>query len=182
MSKEQVLDFLHDDDDVALFIEGINLYSAVRNLSFDIDYGKLRRLFDERTRLVRAFYYTTILEGEEFNPLKPLVDWLDYNGFSMVTKTVRDHTDSSGRRNRRSMDVELCVDMLGMAEHINHAVLFSGDGDFKQLVAAVQRKGVKVTVVSTLKSSPPAVSDDLRRQADAFVDLSDLIPFISRDP
>jgi uncharacterized LabA/DUF88 family protein len=79
------------------------------------------------------------------------------------------------------MDIELAIDMLEMAPYIDHAVLFSGDGDFRRLVEAVQHRGVRVSVVSTIRSSPPMVSDDLRRQADAFIELQDLAPTISRN-
>jgi uncharacterized LabA/DUF88 family protein len=78
------------------------------------------------------------------------------------------------------MDVELAVDVMEMGGHVDHIVLFSGDGDFRRLVEAVQKKGVRVTVVSSIKTQPPMVADELRRQADIFVDLGDLAPHIAR--
>lgn len=171
----------YEQDRIALFIDGANLYSAVKGLGFDIDFRRLREEFGTRGRLIRAFYYTAIMEDQEYSPVRPLVDWLDYNGFSVVTKPTREFTDSAGRRRiKGNMDIELAIDMLDMAEHIDHAVLFSGDGDFRPLVEAVQRRGVRVTVVGTLRSQPPMMSDDLRRQADMFVDLVDLQPLIGR--
>ena len=168
-------------DRLALFIDGANLYAAAKNLGFDIDYRKLLEEFKKRSVLVRAYYYTALVENEEYSPIRPLVDWLDYNGFRLVTKPAREYTDGSGRKRfRGDMDVEIAVDMLEMAEHADHMVLFSGDGDFRKLVEAVQRKGSRVTVVSTVKSQPPMVSDDLRRQADNFVDLADLADMIGR--
>ena len=168
-------------DRLALFIDGSSLYSAAKNLGFDIDYRKLLEEFRKRSVLVRAYYYTALVENEEYSPIRPLVDWLDYNGYRLVTKPAREYTDSSGRKRfRGDMDVEIAVDMLEMAEHADHMVLFSGDGDFRKLVEAVQRKGSRVTVVSTVKSQPPMVSDDLRRQADNFVDLADLADLIGR--
>jgi len=168
-------------DRLALFIDGANLYSAAKNLGFDIDYRKLLEEFRKRSVLVRAYYYTALVENEEYSPIRPLVDWLDYNGYRLVTKPAREYTDGSGRKRfRGDMDVEIAVDMLEMAEHADHMVLFSGDGDFRKLVEAVQRKGSRVTVVSTVKSQPPMVSDDLRRQADSFVDLADLADMIGR--
>ena len=168
-------------DRLALFIDGANLYSAAKNLGFDIDYRKLLEEFRKRSVLVRAYYYTALVENEEYSPIRPLVDWLDYNGYRLVTKPAREYTDGSGRKRfRGDMDVEIAVDMLEMAEHADHMVLFSGDGDFRKLVEAVQRKGSRVTVVSTVKSQPPMVSDDLRRQADNFVDLADLADMIGR--
>ena len=168
-------------DRLALFIDGANLYSAARSLGFDIDYRKLLDEFKKRGVLIRAYYYTAIAENDDYSPIRPLVDWLDYNGFTLVTKPAREFTDSQGRKRwRGDMDIEIAVDMLQMAETADHLVLFSGDGDFRALVEAVQRKGRRVTVVSTMKSQPPMTSDDLRRQADNFVDLSDLGAIIGR--
>ncbi|HEX9462552.1 MAG TPA: NYN domain-containing protein [Alphaproteobacteria bacterium] len=167
---------------LALFIDGANLYSAARSLGFDIDYKRLLTLFQSKGRLIRAFYYTALVEEQEYSPIRPLIDWLDYNGYTMVTKPVKEFTDAaSGRRKvKGSMDIELAIDMMEMADRLDHIVLFSGDGDFRRLVEAVQRRGVRVTVVSTIRSQPPMVSDELRRQADAFVDLQDLMPQIQR--
>jgi uncharacterized LabA/DUF88 family protein len=168
-------------DRLALFIDGANLYSAAKNLGFDIDYRKLLEEFKKRSVLVRAYYYTALVENEEYSPIRPLVDWLDYNGYQLVTKSAREYVDGTGRKRfRGDMDVEIAVDMLEMAEHADHMVLFSGDGDFRKLVEAVQRRGSRVTVVSTVKSQPPMVSDELRRQADNFVDLADLADIIGR--
>ena len=171
----------YEEERLAMFIDGANLYAAARTLGFDIDYKRLLELFASKGRLVRAFYYTALMEEQEYSPIRPLVDWLDYNGYQLVTKSAREYTDSSGRKRfRGDMDVEIAVDMLEMAEHADHMVLFSGDGDFRKLVEAVQRRGSRVTVVSTVKSQPPMVSDDLRRQADNFVDLADLADLIGR--
>jgi len=168
---------------IALFIDGANLYSAARSLGFDIDYKSLLGLFSEQGRLVRAFYYTALMEDQEYSPIRPLVDWLDYNGYTMVTKPAKEFTDSLGRRKiKGNMDIELAIDVLEMAEHLDHIVLFSGDGDFRRLVEAVQRRGVRVSVVSTFRSSPPMVADELRRQADIFIELQDLAPKVARHP
>jgi len=166
---------------LALFIDGANLYSAARGLGFDIDYKRLLTLFQGKGRLLRAFYYTALVEDQEYSPIRPLIDWLDYNGYTMVTKPAREFTDVNGRRKiKGNMDIELAIDMMEMAEKLDHVVLFSGDGDFRRLIEAVQRRGVRVTVVSTVRSQPPMVSDDLRRTADSFVDLMDLMPHIQR--
>ena len=168
-------------DKMVLFIDGANLYSSAKGLGFDIDYKKLLDEFRKRGILTRAYYYTALVEDQEYSPIRPLVDWLDYNGYSLVTKTAREYTDSQGRKRwRGDMDVEIAVDMMEMAPHVDHIVLFSGDGDFRRLVEAVQQRGVRVTVVSTMKSQPPMASDDLRRQADSFVDLADLADIIGR--
>jgi len=131
--------------------------------------------------MLRAFYYTALTEEQDYSPLRPLVDWLDYNGYTMVTKPVKEFTDAQGRRKiKGNMDIELAIDMMEMAQHLDHIILFSGDGDFKRLVDAVQRKGVRVTVVSTIRTQPPMVADELRRQADNFIELQDLAPQIAR--
>jgi uncharacterized LabA/DUF88 family protein len=168
-------------DRLALFIDGANLYSTAKNLGFDIDYRKLLDEFRKHGILIRAYYYTALVEDQEYSPIRPLVDWLDYNGFTLVTKSAREYTDREGRKRfRGDMDLEIAVDMMELTPRCDHVVLFSGDGDFRCLVEAVQRKGVRVTVVSTVKSQPPMASDDLRRQADAFVDLADLVDIIGR--
>lgn len=183
MSTQLLDQIIYPEDRTALFIDGANLYSAARALQFDIDYKKLLVEFRSRCRLVRANYYTALLEDQEFSPLRPLIDWLDYNGYALITKPAREYTDQSGRRRvKGDMDIELAVGMLEAAAYIDHAFLFSGDGDFTALVAAVQRRGVRVTVVSTVRSSPPMVSDDLRRQADTFLDLADLTGVFGRPP
>jgi len=166
---------------VALFIDGANLYSTARTLGFDIDYKRLQEHFAKRCILVRAFYYTALVEDQEYSPIRPLVDWLDYNGYAMVTKPTKEFTDNTGRRKiKGNMDIELAIDVMEMAEHVNHIVLFSGDGDFRRLVEAVQRKGVRVTVVSTIRTQPSMIADELRRQADVFIDIEDLRSEIER--
>jgi uncharacterized LabA/DUF88 family protein len=165
----------------ALFIDGANLYSASRNLGFDVDYKSLLDYFRRLTHVVRAYYYSALLDTEEYSPLKPLTDWLAYNGFNLVTKTAREFTDATGRRRvKGNMDVELAVDMMEMAPRLDHAVLFSGDSDFRRLVESVQRQGVRVSVISSVRTSPPMVADELRRQADQFVELADIAPEFTR--
>lgn len=171
----------YQDERVAVFIDGSNLYAAARSLNFDIDYRKLLELFRQSARLIRATYYTALIEDQEYSPIRPLVDWLDYNGFKLVTKPAKEFTDSTGRRKvKGNMDIEVAVDMLEMSDRMDHAVLFSGDGDFRCLVEALQRRGIRVTVVSTIRTSPPMVADELRRQADIFVELESMIPQIAR--
>jgi len=171
------------DERLALFIDGSNLYAAAKALAFDIDYKLLRQEFMQRGKLLRAFYYTALLENDDYSPIRPLVDWLNYNGFTMVTKPAKEFTDSQGRRKvKGNMDIELAVDAMETAEHVDHIVLFSGDGDFRPLVEAIQRKGVRVSVVSTIRSNPPMIADDLRRQADNFIELDELKDVVGRPP
>jgi uncharacterized LabA/DUF88 family protein len=168
---------------IALFIDGANLYSTAKALGFDIDYRRLLAEFQSLGTLVRAFYYTAIIEDQEYSSIRPLVDWLDYNGYTVVTKATKEFVDATGRRKvKGNMDIELAVDAMELAEHIHEMVLFSGDGDFRSLVEGIQRRGVRVTVVSTIATQPPMIADDLRRQADVFVDLRELQPRIGRDP
>lgn len=170
------------DEKVAIFIDGANLYAATRALEFDIDYKLLLRWLKEQTRLVRAFYYTALLDDQEYSPIRPLVDWLDYNGYTMVTKPVKEFTDAHGRKKvKTNIDVELALDMIELSEHLDHVVLFSGDGDFHRLVKYIQRKGIRVTVISTIQTSPSMIADDLRRQADQFIDLVDLTTMIEQE-
>jgi uncharacterized LabA/DUF88 family protein len=171
----------YPEERMALFIDGSNLYAAARSLNFDIDYKRLLEVFSKKGHLVRAFYYTALPEDQEYSPIRPLIDWLDYNGYTMVTKPTKEFTDATGRRKvKGNMDIELAIDVMEMAQHLEHVVLFSGDGDFRRLVEAVQRKGVRVTVVSTIRSQPPMVADELRRQADHFLELQDLQSSIER--
>lgn len=171
----------YPEEKIALFIDGSNLYSTARSLNFDIDYKKLYQVFANEARLVRAFYYTALIEDQEYSPLRPLIDWLDYNGYTMVTKPAKEFTDGSGRRKLKgNMDIELAVDMMELSDKIDHAVLFSGDGDFRSLVEAVQRRGVRITVISSIRVQPSMIADELRRQADQFVDISTLRNRIAR--
>jgi uncharacterized LabA/DUF88 family protein len=168
---------------IALFIDGANLYATAKSLGFDIDYKRLLREFQSRGYLLRAFYYTAVIEDQEYSSIRPLIDWLDYNGYSVVTKATKEFVDQTGRRKvKGNMDIELAVDAMEIAGSIDHMVLFSGDGDFRSLVEAVQRRGVRVTVVSTISTQPPMVADELRRQADIFLDIVELQPKIGRDP
>ena len=170
-----------DSSNIALFIDGANLYATAKTLGFDVDYRRLLQEFQSRGTLLRASYYTAIMEDQEYSSVRPLVDWLDYNGYTVVTKPTKEFIDASGRRKvKGSMDVELAVDAMEIAEHIDQLVLFSGDGDFRPLVEAVQRRGVRVTVVSTISSQPPMVADELRRQADHFIDLAELRARVAR--
>ena len=167
---------------IALFIDGANLYATAKTLGFDVDYRRLLKEFQSRGMLLRAFYYTAIIEDQEYSSIRPLVDWLDYNGYTVVTTMTKEFIDANGRRKiKGSMDIELAVDAMQLAEHIDQMVLFSGDGDFRPLVEAIQRRGVRVTVVSTISSQPSMIADELRRQADVFIDLAELRTKVARD-
>jgi uncharacterized LabA/DUF88 family protein len=166
---------MSSSDKIAVFIDGPNLYATAKTLGFDIDYKCLLGEFQSRGTLLRAFYYTAIVEDQEYSSLRPLIDWLDYNGFAVVTKAAKEFIDASGRRKiKGNMNIELAVDAMELAERIDEMVLFSGDGDFRSLVEAMQRHGVRVTVISSIATRPPMIADELRRQADVFTDLMEL--------
>jgi uncharacterized LabA/DUF88 family protein len=168
---------------IALFIDGANLYATAKALGFDIDYKRMLAEFESRGSMVRAFYYTALIEEQEYSAIRPLIDWLDYNGYAVVTKPAKEFVDSLGRRKvKGNMDIELAVDAMEMAQSVDHIIIFSGDGDFRSLVEAIQRKAVRVTVVSTITTQPPMIADELRRQCDTFIDLATLAQKIGRDP
>lgn len=168
---------------IALFIDGANLYATAKTLGFDIDYKSLLKEFEGKGYLLRTLYYTALVEDQEYSSIRPLIDWLDYNGYHVVTKPAKEFFDAQGRRKvKGNMDIELAVDAMELSDTVDHFVLFSGDGDFRKLVEALQRRGRKVSVVSTLQTQPPMIADDLRRQADHFIDLADISNKIGRDP
>jgi uncharacterized LabA/DUF88 family protein len=174
---------LSRDKKFAIFIDGPSLFATAKSLGMGIDYKRLLNEFQTEGTLLRAFYYTAIIEDQQFTSIRPLVDWLDYNGFTVVTKMVKEVFDDNGnRRMKTNMDVELAVDAMEIARFVDHIILFSGNGDLRPLVVAVQRRGVKVTVVSTLMSHPATIAGELRRQADVFIDLADLKGKVTRTP
>ena len=165
----------YPDERIAIFIDGANFYSTTKSLDFDIDYKKLLKFFSAKGRMIKACYFTALRENDDFSPLRPLLDWLDYNGFHIITKKAKTFTDRDGRtRVKGDMDIEITVKMLDLAPHVDHMLLFSGDGDFKAAVEAVQRQGVRVTVVSSMNTKPSLLADELRRQADDFIEIDDL--------
>lgn len=171
----------YKDERIAVFIDGPNLYAAARALGFDIDYKLLHAEFTHRGKLLRAYYYTVMVDEEEYSPLRPLTDWLHYNGFTPTTKSARRYTDDDGNEKiKGNIAVDLTVDALEIAGRVDHVVLFSGDGEFRPLVASLQRQAIRVSVVSTVRTKHPMISDQLRRQADHFIELADLRDTIGR--
>lgn len=180
--SQYITNFFYPEEKLAVFIDGANLYAAAKSLEIEIDYQLLLDWLGDQSRLIRAFYYTALIEDQDYSPIRPLVDWLDYNGYTMVTKPVKEYTDQNGRRKiKGNMDIELAIDMMEIAPQVDHILLFSGDGDFRRLVESVQRKGVRVSVVSTIQTQPAMMADELRRQADHFIELKDLEKFIARE-
>jgi uncharacterized LabA/DUF88 family protein len=181
MARPSAFKHFHPDERFAVFIDGANLYQTAKSLGYDVDYRRLLEVFASSGRLLRAYYYTALLDEQEYSPIRPLVDWLDYNGYTMVTKPLKEFSQGAGRRKfKGNMDVEMTVDAMEIAAHVEHVVLMTGDGDFRRLIDGLQRRGVKVSVVSTIKTQPPMIADELRRQADFFVELADLTDYIAR--
>ncbi len=171
----------YPDERIALFVDGANFHSTSKSLDFDIDYKKMLELFKTKGRLIGAYYYTALLEKDDYSAIRPLIDWLDYNGYNVVTKPAKTYTDREGRsRIKGNMDIEMVVDMLELADHVDHIILCTGDGDFRAAVKAVQRKGTRVSVVSSMKTRPAMLSDDLRRQANAVIEVADMGELIGR--
>jgi uncharacterized LabA/DUF88 family protein len=170
--------WLYPDARTALFIDGPNFHNSAKDMGFDVEYSTLLRFFRERSRLSRAFYYTAVDPSGENTPLRRLLDWLSYNGYQVVSKASKEFRDNGGqRRVKGNMDIELAIDMLNMAPYLDHVVLFSGDGDFRRLIEATQMRGIQVSVVA----SDDVTADEVQRQADQFVDLSLLRPYIERN-
>ena len=165
---------------IAIFIDGAALYAPSNTVGFEIYLQRLLKAHEKRGTLLRALYYTALIEDQEFSPIRRLTDWLDYNGYTVVSKPAKEFDDGEGRRKfKRNLSMELVVDALELSNYIDHIMLFSGDGDSATLQAAMQKKrGVHVTVISPLSM----VADELRRQADVFTDLVDLKSEIGRDP
>lgn len=171
----------YPEERIAIFVDGANLHSTTKSLDFDIDYKRMLELFKNKGRLVGARYYTAILEHEDYSPIRPLVDWLNYNGYQVVSKPAKTYTDRDGRsRIKGNMDIELALDMVEMAEHVDHIILCSGDGDFRAAVEACQRKATRVSVLSSMRTQPPMLADELRRQANDVIELSDMEKLIGR--
>jgi len=171
----------YPNERIALFIDGANFYTTGKSLDFDIDYKKMLELFKSKGRLICANYYTALLENDDYSPIRPLIDWLDYNGYHVITKPAKSYTDREGRnRVKGNMDVEIVVDMLQLADHLDHIILCTGDGDFRAAIQAVQLKGVRVSVLSSMKSRPPNLADELRRQANAIIEIADMGELIGR--
>lgn len=168
---------------VVALIDGLSLHRSARSLGFVCDFKKLKEWLGKvcvpGANLVRVHYYTPLEDSDQHSDLRPLVDWLDYNGFSVFEKYfVR---RENGTIPFVSILPELYTDAL-MYTHtsISHFVLFVGDSDYAPLINALKSRGASVIVVSSLKDSNAPVADVLRRSSDSFVDLLDIANLISR--
>jgi len=170
----------------AIFIDGSNLHATTKALHWNMDYKRLRDWLNASYTTTGLNYYTAVRQVEN-NPVVNLVNWLSYNGFRVKSKETKEWVDIKGHTHvKGNMDIEMAVDALLLAEtnSVDHMLFFTGDGDFRRVVEAIQDKGVTVSVASTLK--PPMIADELRRQADDFVELFDHkekfgAPFVKRD-
>jgi uncharacterized LabA/DUF88 family protein len=165
----------YKDERIAVFIDGKSLFSCSKGLGFDIDFKLLRQEFARRGKLAKLSYFTTIVDNDEFSSVRPLVDWLSYNGYNTIAKPVKEFVDPTGRRKiKGNTTIEMTVAILDIVPFVDHIVIVTGDGDFKSLVESVQNRGVRVSVVSSIRVQPAMLADELRRQADNFIELDDL--------
>jgi len=162
-------------NETALFIDGPNVYLTAKALGFDVDYKRLHNYFSARCDLIRAYYYTAVRERDTHDSLRPLLDWLDYNQYTLVQKPTKEWTDASGRTKvKGNMDMEMACDAFDLSSTIRNATFFTGDGDFVAIIRLLQRRGIRCTVVSSTETQPVMCADELRRAADEFVELSEL--------
>lgn len=171
-------------DETVVLIDGANFWSTCKNLGFDIDYKALLELLRKHFNIIRVSYYTaTLTDSENVTKIRPILDWLSYNGYKVVekpAKVIRDRETGQITKIKGNMDIEIAIDALDAAEYAKVIILFTGDGDFTELVRALQRKGVRVIVVSSMKTTAIMIADDLRRQADFFVEVSTMREIIAR--
>ena len=185
---DKLLSFLPFDSraNVMLFFDGANTQMAAKALSFEIDYKKLRDGFAERCNVLRSYYFqATPPDGyENYAYVKPLTDFLSYNNYHLITKPFRQFKDADGVvRGKGNMDIEIAIQMMKSMNKADYLFLFSGDGDFKPLLEECQLNGhAQIVVVSTLHSEPPVVSDELRKQADHYIDWANLEPVVKLNP
>lgn len=171
----------YPDERIAIFVDGANFHSTIKALDFDIDYKRMLELFKGKGRMTSARYYTALLEQDDYSPIRPLIDWLNYNGYQVITKPAKSYTDREGRsRIKGNMDIEIALDMVSLADHVDHILLCSGDGDFRVAVEACQNKGTRVSVISSMKTKPSMLADELRRQANDVIELCDMKNLIGR--
>lgn len=155
----------------ALVVDGANTYEASKAVGYMIDYAKVLSFFKPQ----QAIYLTALPEKDRNNPnpIFKMIDFINFNGFTIESKPMKIINGAIVKR-EGNMDVEIALAMVEASNWANHIVLFSGDGDFRQAVEYVQRRGVRVTVVSALNLQPaPIVADELRRRANVFFDLCD---------
>lgn len=169
---------------IVLMIDGPNFYASIKSLEIDVNYKAVLNKFRLQGHVVDAIYYTAVDESKDHIAIKPTLDWLEFNGFTLRQKPTKSFFLNGEMKIKGNMDVEIAVDALRLASHVDHLVLFSGDGDFRYLVQAVKEMGVMVTVVSTLGDRENHVqrmcADELRRVANVFIDLKEIRDEISR--
>ena len=150
---------------VAIFIDGSNLFYAALHLSIEIDYAKLLCKLTQGRQLLRAYFYTGVDGTNEKQ--KGFLLWMRRNGYRVVAKELIQHTDGSKKAN---LDVEIAVDMMMLSDHCGTMVLLSGDGDLAYAVNAITYNGVQVEVVSLQSMT----SDLLINVADRYTDLASI--------
>lgn len=171
----------HKNERIALFIDGHALHNAAKSIDLTVDYASLRKEFAARGKLVHAYFYAAIDEDAEFSAVRKLADYLDYNGYMVRTRALQRRVQEDGNvRIKASIAVQMAVEARDVAEHVEHIVLFTGDGDMVHTVKSIQRLGVRVSVCGTRKGKESLLSDELRREVDNVIELDDLRRVIER--
>lgn len=174
-----------------VLIDGSNLYESARATGIRIDYKRLLALMNEDGTLLRSYYFTALRDKSIQAPLRATVDWLSHNGYVCVTKATKEWDEPVTRFNEQgvqvtemvrkikgNVDVDIVTYAFKCAHLVQEIYLFSGDGDFTIMVKELQeRYALKVFVVSSIG----LVSTELRRQADKFIDLSNLRSDIGKE-
>lgn len=171
----------YKDDRLTVMIDGVSFFYTCRSIGLQADYRKLHAEFARRGRLRKIAYYTPVGEGGDYNPIQPTLDWMAYNGFQVIRKGARP-PEGIGRPRATSTDAEFAVDIVLNARNCDHLVLMTGSRDMVYPVQVAQRSGCRVTVFSSIRGETPTIADELRRTADAFVDLESLRDLFARDP
>lgn len=162
---------------IGLFIDGISLQHAANVLQMKLDFKRLLQLFQQRGHLVGANYYSVIPPQPAADTAKPLLDWLSYNGFNVLARSSPHAGDAE---NILSLAVDISVDAMQRAAHLDHVVLISACRELQSLICALKTMGRRVSVVSTMRGH--STPDELRRHADIFLDLEELRPIIAAEP
>lgn len=173
---------LNVNEPTAVLIDGYNTLSTTKLLKFDIDFRKLLNLFQNKTRLVKIYYFASLRDNPaDHDPMIPVIQWMMYNGYNVISKKMNEFMNIDNIQSKGNMDVEISVTVLEMVKSVDHIVLFTGDENFRFLIEAVQRMGTRITVCSSMQCQPQIMSDDLRRQADNFIELNNLKSEIQRN-
>jgi uncharacterized LabA/DUF88 family protein len=179
--KDLIKKMFFPGERIAVFVDGANIHATLRQLDFQFDYKLLREFFGDCGELLRSYYYTAMKPDGQNDSVKPLVDFLQLNGWTTITKPFRYQGEPGEITIKGNLDCEITVDMIRMSEFVDHLVLFSGDGDFRYLIEHLQDRGKRVTVASSRVTKTAVLSNELAKQADNFIELETLKLFAGRE-